>query len=51
MLFQQKNKITDVKQEEFQEEVYKTVQQISKEMNEAFALIHKNANLQNSLSN
>jgi hypothetical protein len=40
-----------VKQDEFQDEVYKTVQNLSKEINEAFTLIHKNANLATTMSN
>ena len=51
VLFQQKGKIADVKLDEFQEDVYKTVQNLSKEMNEAFQLIHKNANLASTLNN
>lgn len=50
-MFQQKNKISDVKQDEFQDEVYKTVQNLSKEINDAFTLIHKNANLATTMSN
>jgi len=31
----------DTKQDQFQEEVYQTVQNLSKEMNEAFVMMHK----------
>jgi len=49
VLFQQKQKISEVKSDEFSDEVYRTVQNLSKEMNEAYALIHKNANLANNM--
>ena len=40
----QKVKISEQKYNEFQEEVYKTVQNLNKEMNEAFNILHNNFN-------
>jgi putative lipoic acid-binding regulatory protein len=44
-MHQQKIKVMEVKNDEFQDEVYKTVQNLSKEMNDAFTLLHKNSSL------
>lgn len=50
MLFKQKHRNYEIKGEQFQEDVYQTVQSLSKEMNEAFAMMHKNLNLQKNLT-
>ena len=44
-LNEQRQKTKDVTTEHFQEEIYETVQNLSKEMNEAFAVLHKNLNI------
>lgn len=43
-LHSQKLKVMELKNDEFQDEVYKTVQNLSKEMNDAFTMLSKTGN-------